>query len=309
MVHRRRRSRRPAGRRWLPLLAALVAAGVGLTLLTLGLLASRVDGASLVHLHPAPQVAEAAAPDLSAPIRQAVAASGGRAGVAVIDLRTGRRFAYLADDNYPAGSTYKFPALMAEAERLAAGKARTADQLCYQDADAEDGWFHDYDAGTCLTLQEVAARAATYSDNTAGHMLVDDVGGTAALNAYARSRGARASRFFDPNQTTASDLATLWAAEAGGQAGGAPAQAWLFPLLTHTKYEAGIPAGVPSGTTVVHKVGFVDDAVDDAGVVTRGDTRYVLAITTDGLGGDAGWALVARISAIVWSQESATLGG
>jgi beta-lactamase class A len=191
------------------------------------------------------------------------------------------------------------------AQLIAAGKLDPAGEVCYQDADWEEGWFDDYTTGACYTRAELAYRAGHYSDNTAGHMLVRDLGGGEALNSYAASLGAQNSSFFDSNETSADDLARLLAAESAGRTGGAQAQAWLYPLLTNTRYEAGIPAGVPGGVVVVHKTGELDAQVNDAGIVSGGKSgSYVLAVMTDGLGGDAGMSLIAEISAAVWAYEA-----
>jgi beta-lactamase class A len=148
-------------------------------------------------------------------------------------------------------------------------------------------------------------RAGIYSDNTAGHMLVRDVGGAAALNAWAAAIGATSSQFFDGNTTTAADLAALWGAEAQGELGGAAAQAWLYPMLTGTRTESGVPAGL-SGVTVVHKTGTIDLVDNDAALVTSGPSgAYVLVVMTDGAGGTAGWQLISGISAAVWQFELA----
>ena len=251
----------------------------------------------------------AAVPDDRATLtamRAAIAASGGRASVAVIDLRgqPARNLSLDADATYTAASTYKLPTLMATAERVAAGSWSSGDKVCFNADQEEDGWFNDYQPGDCFTRQDLAERAGHYSDNTAAHMLVDALGGGDAVNAYARSHGATESTFYDPNQTTARDLANLMAAEAEGRAGGTAAERWLYPLLTHTAYEDGIPAGTGPQASVVHKIGAVDDTVNDVALVTAPNASYVVAITTDGVGGDAGWALVARLSALAWRLET-----
>jgi beta-lactamase class A len=209
-----------------------------------------------------------------------------------------------ADDQFTAASTYKLPLLMEEAQLIGSGRASTSDTICYQAGDWEDGWFGDYGDGACYTRGELDERVAHYSDNTAAHMLVRTDGGGDALNAYAAQLGASESAFYDPNVTTASDLARLWQSEAAGRAGGAAAQAYLYPLLTGTEYESGIPAGVPSGVRTVHKVGFIDGVVNDAALVQAAGGPYVLTVCTDGQGGDAGWQLVAAISRAVWSYEA-----
>jgi hypothetical protein len=56
---------------------------------------------------------------------------------------------------------------------------------------------------------------------------------------------------------------------------------------------------------VVHKTGTIDAVENDAALVTAGpDGAYVLVVMTDGLGGAAGWGLIAGMSAAVWQIES-----
>jgi beta-lactamase class A len=77
-------------------------------------------------------------------------------------------------------------------------------------------------------------------------------------------------------------------------------------LLTNTRTESGVPAGVAGGTVVVHKTGTIDQVDNDAALVTSGPHgAYVLVVMTDGLGGAEGWQLIAQISASVWQFEAA----
>ncbi len=246
---------------------------------------------------------------LVAALQQLVAESGALVSVTVVELGGLDRLTWSLDGGavFTAASTYKLVVLMMEAQNIASGSTDPNGLVCYQDSDYEAGWFDDYAAGECFTRNELASRAAQQSDNTAGHMLVRDVGGGDALNAWAASVGTTDSAFSDPNTTTATDLAVLWTAEAKGSLGGASAQAWLYPLLTGTTTEAGVPAGV-SGSTVVHKTGAIDAVENDAALVTAGpDGAYVLVVMTDGLGGAAGWGLIASISATVWQEEQSRM--
>ncbi len=242
---------------------------------------------------------------LAIAVQQQIGSSGASAGVTVVELGGTDPVVWSVNGGevFTAASTYKLAALMLEAENIAAGKVDPNGYVCFQDDDYETGWFDDYGDGLCFTRNELAARAGIYSDNTAGHMLVRDVGGAAVLNAWAASAGATSSDFFDDNTTTPADLASLWAAEARGELGGAAAQAWLYPLLTNTRTESGVPAGV-SGVTVVHKTGTIDLVDNDAALVTSSPSGpYVLVVMTDGLGGPEGWQLIAGISAVVWQFE------
>ena len=233
--------------------------------------------------------------------------AGASGGVALIELGgpAPQSWSYQGDVEFVAASTYKLPLLMLDAQNVAAGRVHGTDMLCYQDGDWEDGFYTDYQDGTCLSRAQLGNRIGRESDNTAAHILIRYDGGTSSLNSYARAHGARGSAFYDPNTTTSNDLARLWANEASGHAGGRQAQQYLYPMLTHTAYEQGIPAGVPSKTPVVHKIGILGGLVNDAALVQGGPAgAYVLAICTEGQGGDAGWTVLAGISRAVWQFEA-----
>jgi beta-lactamase class A len=243
---------------------------------------------------------------LAASVQQLIASSGASVGVTVIELGGQQPATWSVNGGgvFTAASTYKLAALMLEAQNIAAGRTDPNGVVCYDDNDYEDGWFADYAPGECFTRTELARRAGQYSDNTAGHMLVRDIGGAGVLDAWAASLGATNSAFFVGNTTTSADLAALWLAEAQGRLGGAAAQAWLYPLLTNTRTENGIPSGV-AGVVVVHKTGTIDQVDNDAALVTNGPAgAYILVVMTDGLGGPQGWQLIAGISAGVSQFEA-----
>jgi beta-lactamase class A len=234
------------------------------------------------------------------------ARSGARVGISLQELSGPRRntLSLNGSASFIAGSAYKVPLLMAEAQQIASGQAGGSDVLCFDPDDAEDGWFDDYDPGSCFTRDELSRRTGRYSDNSAAHILVRYLGGADALNAYAKSIGMTASALWLPNTTTPDDLTAAWVNEALGRAGGAAAQRWLFPLLTHSANEHGIPAGVPASSTVVHKIGTLDGMENDSAYIVNGRASYVLSVAVDGIDENLGWSLIAQISARIWQYES-----
>jgi beta-lactamase class A len=239
---------------------------------------------------------------LQAQVESLLQSAGVDGSVTLTELTGDQTWSLNGDRSYVAASTYKLPLLMEEAQNVAAGTVHPNDTLCYDAGDWEDGWFGDYAPGSCFTRGELDRRVGEYSDNTAAHILVRVDGGGDALNAYARAHGASESEFWDPNVTTSSDLARLWRDEAAGRAGGAAAQRYLYPLLTNTAYEDGIPAGVPAGTTVVHKIGAVDGELNDAALVTSGPHgAYVLTVCTEG----GSWSDIADVARAVARFEAA----
>jgi beta-lactamase class A len=252
---------------------------------------------------PTPTPAPRSFSGLQSEVESLLQNAGAQGGISLIELAgsSPQSWSLSGDDSYVAASTYKLPLLMEEAQNIASGAAGANDAVCYDSSDWEDGWFGDYADGSCFTRGELDRRVGTYSDNTAAHMLVRIDGGTEALNAYARAHGATESEFYDPNETTSADLARLWQNEATGGAGGSAAQQYLYPLLTNTAYEDGIPAGVPQGTTVVHKIGILDGELNDVALVTSGPRgAYVLSVCTDG----GSWTLIADIAHAVAQFEA-----
>jgi beta-lactamase class A len=251
-------------------------------------------------------VAPTALEQLKRDLSTIAAASGGRVGISLQELSGPRRtsFSLGGSQSFYAASAYKLPLLMAEAQAIAAGQASPSDSLCYDPSDQEDGWFTDYDTGSCFSRQELARRAGLYSDNTAAHILVRYLGGPAALNAFARSAGMTASALWVPNTTTPDDLVAVWVNEALGRLGGRAAQQWLYPLLTHTASELGIPAGVTGNVTVVHKTGTLNGSENDSAYVTTGHVTYVLSVAVDGTDEATGWATIAQVSSRIWRYEA-----
>lgn len=243
---------------------------------------------------------------LQADLNAIAVRSGAQVGIDLEELSGPRRTSLAINGNqsFYAASAYKLPLLMAEAQQIAAGQVSPSDSLCYDPSDQEDGWFTDYDIGTCFSRQDLATRAGRYSDNTAAHILVRYFGGPDALNAYARSIGMTSSALWDPNTTTPSDLSAVWVNEVLGRIGGAPAQQWLFPILTHTAFGQGIPAGVPGGVSVVHKIGSMYGVENDSAYVSNGRISYVLTVAVSGPDEATGWSVIGQISQRVWQHET-----
>src|SRR3989442_9795853 len=153
-------------------------------------------------------LAASAFDQLRSDLETIAARSGARLGISLQELSGPRRNNYSLNGNqsFYAASAYKVPLLMAQAQQIASGQAKGSDVLCFDPNDAEDGWFDDYDAGSCFTRDDLALRSGRYSDNTAAHILVRYLGGPDALNSYAKSIGMTASALSIPNTTTPHDL-------------------------------------------------------------------------------------------------------
>jgi len=192
---------------------------------------------------------------------------GGRLGVAVLDTGTGRRLEYRGAERFPLCSTFKVLLAGAVLSRVDRGQERLDRPVSYGPAA-----LLDYAPVTRarvaegrLTVGELCAAAVEVSDNTAANLLLDTLGGPAALTAFARSLGDAETRLDrhepdlnealpgDPRDTTTpsamtATLQTLLLGSALEPASRQRLEGWMVAATTgRNKLRAGLPAGWIAG--------------------------------------------------------------
>ena len=151
----------------------------------------------------APLLARAAAP--SAEERLALAnkhlawieeREGGRLGVAVIDTQTGWMLEHRPDERFPMCSTFKLLAAAAALTRVDDGAERLDRVIAYGPGD-----LLEYApiaktrlASGGMTLADLCAAAIDWSDNTAGNLILQSIGGPEGFTQFARSLGDSVTR-------------------------------------------------------------------------------------------------------------------
>ncbi|MDT6986509.1 class A beta-lactamase [Streptomyces lusitanus] len=193
---------------------------------------------------------------------------GARLGVFAVDTGTGATVVHRADERFALCSTFKTLAAAAVVDRRPGARLDervfygTADLVTYSpvtEKHTEDG----------MTLRQLCDAAVRYSDNTAGNLLLRDIGGPRGLTAYARRLGDRVTRLDhiepelnsnppgDPRDTTtpraiAADYRDLVLGDALPAAGRALLTDWL---VRNTTGDRRIRAAVPRGWRVGDKTG------------------------------------------------------
>ena len=257
-------------------------------------------------------------------------------GVAYRDLETGDTLFLNADDSFHAASTMKVP-VMIELYRRVDARGLGLDQgilLVNQFGSIVDGSPYTLDSGSDsdssaygrigsrVTVRELIDRMITRSSNLATNALIELIGAGRA-NATAHELGARNIRVlrgvedtkaFDAglnNTTTARDLATLLnAIEAGTAASRASCNA-MRDVLLRQEFNYEIPAGLPPGTKVAHKTGFITGVLHDAAIVYPGRRKpFVLVVLTRGIPVEAtARQLIVDISRMVYEHAVQTMAG
>jgi beta-lactamase class A len=191
-----------------------------------------------------------------------------RLGVYALDTGTGRELAYRADERFAMCSVFK--ALAAAAvlhrtppeyldQRVRFGAADLVDPSPVAGQHVADG----------MTIRELCDAAVRYSDNTAGNLLLADVGGPAGITELARSLGDQVTRLdrTEPELNTAIPGDERDTTTPRAIAGSFrtlvlddyldPADRTLFTewLVGNTTGDERIRAGLPTGWRVGDKTG------------------------------------------------------
>ncbi|MEU2234749.1 class A beta-lactamase [Streptomyces vietnamensis] len=122
-----------------------------------------------------------------------------RLGVFARDMRTGRTVAYRADERFPMASLFKTLAAAAVLRDLDRDGEFLARRIHYTQAYVERsglsliaGLAENVAGG--MTVAELCDATIRFSDNTAGNLLLKELGGPTAVTRFCRSIGDRVTR-------------------------------------------------------------------------------------------------------------------
>ncbi len=255
-----------------------------------------------------------------------IAGSGAEVAVAwkPLDARPGEEILINPDLRVHAASTMKVPVMIELFRQVEAGQ-RTLDDtvvVTNQFTSIEDGSPYTLSAtedsdgeiykamGSRLSYRALVDAAITVSSNLATNILIEHLGAKnvqATVDRLGASgmqvlRGVEDQKAFDAgknNTTTARGLLVLFEAIGRGTAVSAAASRDMIEILKRQKFVGAIPAGLPPGTPVAHKTGWITRIRHDAGIV-YGPRPYVLVVLTRGIQDPkVADALIADIARIV----------
>jgi len=269
--------------------------------------------------------------DLESHIVEVMDASGARYAVAYRDLRDGEEMLLNPDEEFHAASTMKTPIMirlyrMADAghiqldARIPVTNQFTSiyDGSPYElttDDDSELGLYERI--GEPVSIQELIELMIAYSSNLATNILVelaDPVEIDAMLAVYG-AEGVKVRRGVEDipayrnglnNTTTARGLLEMFDAFGQGRMARPSSTMEMTEILLIQEFNEMIPAGLPPGTPVAHKTGWITAVDHDGGIVDPyGAWPYVLVILTDGVeDAEITRAAGAEVSRLIWNWRN-----
>lgn len=297
-------------------------------LLSAALAAGAIAACSALNPHHAPAPSPADLVALRGTIEQRIAhVPGAQAGVWLQDLATGDTLAVNATASFHAASTMKVPVMIELFRRADTGALHLDSAIILRNefASIVDGSSFALSAGDDsdsslyakvghpVTLRELNERMITRSSNLATNAVIELLDARTA-QATARvlgastiqvRRGVEDTKAYNAglnNTTSARDLGVLMAALAQDRAASPAACEAMRGVLLRQEFNNEIPAGLPPGTPVAHKTGWITATTHDAAIVyPPRRAPYVLVILTRAIPERAdAQQLMAGISRDVW---------
>jgi beta-lactamase class A len=214
--------------------------------------------------------ARANAEDIRASLADLEKTRGGRLGVCVLDVATGRRAEHRGDERFAMCSTHKFLAAAFVLQRVDHGEDSLERRIPYaKDNLVTYSPITEKHVGAGMTLGELCEAALTLSDNTAANLILETLGGPAGFTSRARSLGDDVTRLDrietalneakigDPRDTTtpaamAENVRKLVLGEALSAPSREKLANWVIANKTGDKR---LRAGIPKGWRVGDKTG------------------------------------------------------
>ena len=181
-----------------------------------------------------------------------------------------------------------------------------------RDDDQDDlTWSEAADGGARTSLRELRRRALVMSGNLATNLLLEAVGldeVTAVLAEAGCSPRTRVARGIDDSPAQRAGISNVVTArDLGRLLAHTPPE--VEEVLAGQHYRDAIPAGLPDGTRVANKTGWIDDHTHDMAIVRpsaeQGGDPFVLVVLTRlaGVSYDDANARIATLAAETWERR------
>lgn len=208
--------------------------------------------------------------------------------VYVWDYETGNYVDLNASKIYATASIIKIPVLIDVFKSIEAGQFSLNDKMSLTEYYRTEGSGSlQFKGNAQYSIDELANKMITESDNSATNMLISKVGSMTDVNSSMRSWGIKNTRvntwlpdLSGTNYTTAREMAQmLYNIDENSEFLTEESRAKIFNYMGHVHNNRLIQAGLGAGATFLHKTGDIGTMLGDAGIVIQPNgKKYIVVI-------------------------------
>lgn len=194
-----------------------------------------------------------------------------------------------ADKTYSTASIIKIPVLIDLFKSIELGQIKLTDTIPLKEYFRTEGSGNiQYKASNSnWTINELAKRMITISDNSATNMLMTELGSMEDVNQSIRDWGLKNTQIktwlpdlAGNNRTTAREMGQmLYNIDSNEKFLNEQSRNRIFEYMSQVKNDRLIQAGLGAGSTFLHKTGDIGSMLGDAGIVmTPNGKKYIVVI-------------------------------
>jgi beta-lactamase class A len=205
-----------------------------------------------------------------------------------IDPDSGEYSEFEADRVLPAASTIKLPIAIALFQDIDRHKVRLDEKLTIDKKSIAGGSgdLQTQKPGTQVSVAIAVTKMIEISDNTATNLIIDRLGGMAALNQRFRNWGLKVTTLNQPlpdlqgkNVTTASELAVTMSAISRGKVVSDSSRLKILGMMSNISRNTMLPQGLGKDAKIAHKTGDIGALIADVGSIDLSSGKnYIAAV-------------------------------
>lgn len=241
--------------------------------------------------------------DLKKQINELIANQWKNYSVMVVDYKTNQTLAINESVIFTAASVNKLHILAGLYYLIQKNEIDPDKTITLQSNDIQDygtGSIRYDPVGTLYSIKTLARLMMQKSDNTAAYILANHIIGIDKLQQLIGSWGLIQTDIVN-NKTSNKDVALIMEKIFNEKISNKAYTQEMLSLLKDSDFEDRLPAMLPKGTLVYHKIGTEIGVVHDAGIVTTPNSIYYLGVfTSDITDEEQAASLIAKISKLIY---------
>ncbi|MBP8591349.1 serine hydrolase [Candidatus Shapirobacteria bacterium] len=259
-----------------------------------------------VVFRPSPAFSPSPTPAEKSKVKELEKILAGRRGIYglyYLNLGTGEVMALREKESFPAASLIKLPLIYTLYQQAREEKINLEEKYVLKEEDkvAGAGSLYQKEVGVVYTYRDLAHLCGKQSDNTAAAIL-EKILGAEVIEKTINDLGMR-NTSFARRQTTPEDIAIFWQKLWQGDDLKEEYREEILDSLTDTIFEEQIPAALPAGVRIAHKVGIDEGILHDAGIIFEEPPFILVLMSKDNNREEAQEAFILLTKALLENED------